>query len=155
MTAERERLQHQGKRLAFTNGCFDVLHRGHVEYLTFARRQADALVVGLNSDASVRRLKGAGRPVNPQEDRAAVLLGLRAVDYVVIFEENEPRALIECILPAVLVKGRDWAHHVSGREVVESHGGHIVLANLLPGRSSSRIINAVSEQQHEKNDDHA
>jgi len=143
MSAERARLRAEGKTLAFTNGCFDLLHRGHVEYLTFARAQADALVVGLNADASVRRLKGAGRPVNCEADRAAVLLGLRAVDYVVIFTEDEPRELIARIVPDVLIKGRDWAHYVSGRDIVEAAGGRVVLADLVPGRSSSGMIERI------------
>ncbi len=132
-----------GKKLAFTNGCFDILHRGHVTYLEFARAQADALIVGLNSDASVRRIKGAGRPINTQEDRAFVLGGLRAVDAVVVFDEDEPSALIAEVLPDVLVKGRDWAHYVSGREVVEAHGGRVVLADFVEGRSTTSTLQKI------------
>ncbi len=145
MIAERGRLKAEGRRIAFTNGCFDLLHRGHVEYLNFARGEADALVVGLNSDASVRRIKGPSRPINAEDDRAAVLLGLRAVDYVVIFDDDEPRALIEKLLPDVLVKGRDWAHYVSGREAVEASGGRVVLADLVPNASSTRMIERILE----------
>jgi len=116
--AFRDRLQAEGKRLAFTNGCFDILHRGHVTYLQFSRDQADALCVGLNSDSSVKRNKGKDRPINSEEDRAFVIASLAAVDCVVIFDEDEPRELISNILPQVLIKGRDWAHYVSGREVV-------------------------------------
>ena len=116
MRAERDRLHAAGKVLVFTNGCFDILHRGHVDYLAFARAQGDALVVGLNSDASVRRNKGPARPIVGEQDRAWVLASLRCVDYVVLFDEPEPRELIARILPDVLVKGRDWAHYVSGRE---------------------------------------
>ena len=101
---ERDYLHSQGKKLVFTNGCFDILHRGHTQYLAFARAQGDALVVGLNSDASVRRAKGPTRPVNAEQDRAFVLGSLRAVDFVVIFDEDEPRDLISQILPDVLVK---------------------------------------------------
>lgn len=137
---ERDQLHKQGRKLVFTNGCFDILHRGHVEYLAFARAQGDALVVGLNSDASVRRAKGPTRPVNPEMDRAFVLGSLRAVDFVVIFDEDEPRDLIGKILPDVLVKGKDWAHYVSGRDIVEAHGGCVVLAEMVEGRSTTATI---------------
>jgi len=140
MRAERDRLHAEGKTLVFTNGCFDILHRGHADYLAFARSQGDALVVGLNSDASVRRFKGPTRPVNPEQDRAYVLGSLRAVDFVVIFDEDEPRDLIAQILPDVLVKGKDWAHYVSGREIVEAHGGRVVLAEMVEGRSTTATI---------------
>jgi len=140
MRAERDRLHSEGRTLVFTNGCFDILHRGHADYLAFARSQGDALVVGLNSDASVRRFKGPTRPVNPQDDRAFVLGSLRAVDYVVIFDEDEPRDLIAQILPDVLVKGKDWAHYVSGRDIVEAHGGRVVLADMVEGRSTTATI---------------
>jgi D-beta-D-heptose 7-phosphate kinase/D-beta-D-heptose 1-phosphate adenosyltransferase len=138
--AERDRLASAGLDLVFTNGCFDILHRGHAEYLAFARAQGDALCVGLNSDASVRRAKGPSRPVNGQDDRAFVLASLRAVDFVVIFDEDEPKDLIAKILPRVLVKGRDWAHYVSGRDVVEAHGGRVVLADMVEGRSTTGTI---------------
>ncbi|MFM8717463.1 MAG: D-glycero-beta-D-manno-heptose 1-phosphate adenylyltransferase [Spartobacteria bacterium] len=137
---ERDRLHLEGKKLVFTNGCFDILHRGHVTYLAFARSQGDALVVGLNSDASVRRAKGPTRPVNPEQDRAFVLGSLRAVDFVVIFDEDEPRNLISQILPDVLVKGKDWAHFVSGRDIVEAHGGKVVLADMVEGKSTTATI---------------
>jgi len=143
MRAERDRLVDAGKRLVFTNGCFDILHRGHVTYLEFARAQGDALVVGVNSDASVKRNKGDLRPINPEEDRALVLAALRAVDYVVIFDAKEPKELIAQILPQVLVKGKDWAHYVSGREVVEANGGCVVLADLVDGRSTTGTIERV------------
>jgi rfaE bifunctional protein nucleotidyltransferase chain/domain len=138
--AERDRLVAAGRELVFTNGCFDILHRGHAEYLAFAREQGDALCVGLNSDASVRRNKGPSRPVNCQEDRAFVVGSLRTVDFVVIFDEDEPKDLIAKILPQVLVKGKDWAHYVSGRDVVEAHGGRVVLAEMVEGRSTTGTI---------------
>lgn len=141
--AFRDRLRAKGKRLVFTNGCFDILHRGHVTYLEFARAQGDALVIGLNSDASVRRSKGPSRPINSQDDRAFVLTGLRAVDGIVIFDEDEPKTLIEQILPDVLVKGKDWAHYVSGREIVEANGGRVVLADMVEGRSTTNTIERV------------
>jgi len=134
------RLRAEGKTVVFTNGCFDLLHVGHVEYLEFARRQGDVLFVGLNSDASVRRAKGPGRPINKQEHRARLLAALRCVDYVTIFDEDEPRNLIAEILPDVLVKGKDWAHYVSGRDIVEGRGGKVVLSELVEGCSTSRMI---------------
>lgn len=141
--AERDKLHEAGRKLVFTNGCFDILHRGHAAYLAFARAQGDALCVGLNSDASVRRAKGPKRPINPEGDRAFVLGALRAVDFVVIFDEDEPKELIGKILPHVLVKGRDWAHYVSGRDIVEVHGGQVVLADLVEGRSTTGTIERV------------
>lgn len=142
---ERARLRAAGRRLVFTNGCFDVLHAGHVAYLAFARAQGDALAVGLNSDASVRRLKGPRRPLNPQADRALVLAALEMVDYVTFFEEDEPAALIRELLPDVLVKGEDWGHYVSGRDAVEQHGGRVVLAPLVAGRSTTGLIERIRE----------
>lgn len=143
MRDERARLRLAGRRLVFTNGCFDILHAGHVDYLGFARRQGDALVVGVNSDSSVRRNKGPERPMNRQEDRARVLAALEAVDYVVIFDEDEPAPLIAEILPDVLVKGSDWSHYVSGREIVEKAGGKVVLADMTPGLSTTRLIEKI------------
>jgi D-glycero-beta-D-manno-heptose 1-phosphate adenylyltransferase len=140
MRSIRDEMASRGRTLVFTNGCFDILHAGHVEYLDFARSQGDALVVGLNSDASVRRNKGPSRPINPETDRAEVLGALRSVDFIVIFDDDEPRTLIEQILPKVLVKGADWAHYVSGRDVVEAHGGSVVLAEMRPGRSTTNTI---------------
>ena len=143
MPAERARLREAGRALVFTNGAFDILHAGHVTYLQFAREQGDALCVGLNSDASVRRYKGDLRPVNPQGDRARVLAALECVDYVVIFDEDEPKELIGEIIPDVLVKGADWAHYVSGRDVVEAHGGRVVLARMVEGRSTTNTIQKI------------
>lgn len=139
----RDRLEAEGRKLVFTNGSFDILHCGHVTYLEFARTQGDALIVGLNSDASVRRYKGPTRPVNSEEDRAHVLAALRAVDGVVIFEEDEPKALLRKVLPHILVKGRDWAHYVSGREIVEENGGKVVLADMVEGRSTTGVIERI------------
>jgi len=141
--AFRDKLHAAGKKLVFTNGCFDILHRGHVTYLNFARNQGDALCVGLNSDASVKRNKGESRPINAEDDRAFVMASLEAVDAVVIFDEDEPKDLITKILPQVLVKGKDWAHYVSGREVVEANGGRVVLADMVEGRSTTGTIERV------------
>jgi D-beta-D-heptose 7-phosphate kinase/D-beta-D-heptose 1-phosphate adenosyltransferase len=129
------------KRIVFTNGCFDVLHAGHVAYLREARTHGDVLVVGVNDDASVRRLKGDGRPINPVTDRLTVLAALEMVDAVVPFGEETPLELVQALTPDVLVKGQDWAEKgVVGREWVERHGGRVVLAQLLPGRSTSAIV---------------
>jgi D-beta-D-heptose 7-phosphate kinase/D-beta-D-heptose 1-phosphate adenosyltransferase len=129
------------KRVVFTNGCFDVLHAGHVAYLREARAQGDVLVVGVNDDACVRRLKGADRPVNPLADRLTVLAALEMVDTVTAFSEDTPLELIQALTPDVLVKGEDWRDKgVVGREWVERHGGKVVLAKLLPGRSTSAIV---------------
>ncbi len=143
IVAQRARLAEQGATVVFTNGTFDLLHAGHVDYLDRARREGDALIVGLNSDASVRRYKGPDRPIVPEADRARVLAALECVDYVVIFDEDEPRELIAQLQPDVLVKGRDWAHYVSGRDLVEARGGRVVLMDLLPGRSSSALIERI------------
>ncbi|MGH7996101.1 MAG: adenylyltransferase/cytidyltransferase family protein [Opitutaceae bacterium] len=143
MKAETERRRARGEKIVFTNGSFDLLHLGHLDYLTFARSQGDCLVVGLNSDASVRRYKGAGRPIVPEAERAALLCGLRAVDYVVLFEEDEPKELVAYLLPDVLVKGADWAHYVSGRDAVEANGGRVVLAAIVPGRSTTWIVEKI------------
>ncbi len=139
----RARLRKAGAKVVFTNGAFDILHAGHVTYLEFARRQGDALIVGLNSDASVRRYKGDKRPVNRQQDRARVLAALACVDYVVIFGEDEPKKVIGELVPDVLVKGADWAHYVSGRDIVESAGGRVVLAKMVKGRSTSNTIERI------------
>lgn len=143
MRAERDRLVAEGKDLVFTNGCFDILHRGHVSYLTFARNQGDALVVAINTDASVKANKGDSRPIHSEQDRAWVLGSLRAVDYIVFFSEKEPRDAIAQILPQVLVKGRDWAHYVSGRDVVEAHGGRVVLADMVAEKSTTGTIERI------------
>ena len=143
MRAERDALRQDGKKLVFTNGCFDIMHAGHVTYLKFAREQGDALCVGLNSDASVRGNKGGSRPIVDEANRAAVLAALRCVDYIVVFGEQEPKALIAEVLPDVLVKGRDWAHYVSGREIVEANGGSVVLADMVEGLSTTNIVNKI------------
>lgn len=138
--AIRNQLRAEQRTVVFTNGCFDILHTGHITYLNFARQQGDVLVVGLNSDRSVKKGKGDLRPVNPQAERALVLAALECVDWVVPFDEDEPAQLIAEILPDVLVKGEDWAHYVSGREVVERNGGKVVLAQMVEGRSTTRTI---------------
>jgi D-beta-D-heptose 7-phosphate kinase/D-beta-D-heptose 1-phosphate adenosyltransferase len=138
---ELDRHQRQNKTIVFTNGCFDVLHRGHVEYLDFCRQNGDVVVVGMNSDSSVKTIKGPERPINNQDDRAVVLAALEMVDYICIFDEPDPLNLIKKVQPDVLVKGEDWAEKgVVGREFVESRGGKVVLARLVEGRSSTATI---------------
>ena len=130
-----------GLRIGFTNGCFDLLHRGHVRLLAQARAACDRLVVGLNSDASTARLKGKGRPINPVEGRAEVLAALEAVDLVVVFDADTPLDLIKRVRPAVLVKGADYRREeVVGREVVEAAGGDVILVDLVPDHSTTRIV---------------
>jgi rfaE bifunctional protein nucleotidyltransferase chain/domain len=146
MRKERARLRRLRRKVVFTNGCFDILHTGHVDYLTFSRKQGDVLIVGLNSDSSVRLNKGKGRPIVPQADRAKLLAALEMVDYVVIFNEKEPAKLIGELIPDILVKGADWKHYVSGRDVVEKHGGKVVLAKLTPGRSTTDIVKKIEKQ---------
>jgi len=137
----RGRLRKKKKRVVFTNGTFDILHRGHVEYLLAARKMGDVLIVGLNTDASVRRLKGAGRPINTAADRATVLAALASVDYVCLFAEDTPYRLIRTLLPDVLVKGADWKKEaIVGKDIVEAHGGIVRRVRLTAGRSTSSII---------------
>jgi rfaE bifunctional protein nucleotidyltransferase chain/domain len=137
----RHRLRRERKRVVFTNGTFDIIHRGHVDYLSAAHRMGDVLIVGLNTDASVRRLKGAGRPINAAADRAAVLAGLASVDYVCFFAEDTPHRLISALIPDVLVKGADWQKNtIVGRDVVEKHGGIVRRVRLTPHRSTTSMI---------------
>ncbi|MBN1928443.1 MAG: D-glycero-beta-D-manno-heptose 1-phosphate adenylyltransferase [Chlorobiaceae bacterium] len=136
--------QAQGEKVVFTNGCFDILHAGHVRYLTAARQLGDRLVVGLNTDASVRRLKGPKRPVAREDDRAEVLSALEAVDAVTLFGEDTPEELIGMLLPDVLVKGADWAvEQIAGSRAVIEHGGAVLTVPLLEGRSTTGIIETI------------
>lgn len=135
------RLKRSRKKIVFTNGVFDILHRGHVEYLTKAKSFGDVLIVGVNSDASVRRLKGAERPVQKLADRAAILMALEAVDYVIPFSEDTPAKLIEKVRPDVLVKGADYKlSEIVGADFVHSYGGRVRRVRLTPGRSSSALL---------------
>ena len=130
-----------GRRVVFTNGCFDLLHPGHIRSLEYARSLGDALIVGLNSDASVKRLKGEGRPVQDERARAEVLAALEAVDLVAIFDEDTPIGLITTIRPSVLVKGGDYTREqVVGHEIVEAHGGEVLLVDVLPGFSTTSLV---------------
>jgi D-glycero-beta-D-manno-heptose 1-phosphate adenylyltransferase len=141
---ERERLRAAGKQLVFTNGCFDIMHVGHVRYLRAARERGDALAVAINSDASVRELKGEGRPIMPEAERAEVLAALEAVDYVTIFTELSPRSLIAKLLPDLLVKGGDYSpNEIHGREEVEAAGGRVLSLPFVEGASTSSIIEKI------------
>ncbi|MCA1619151.1 MAG: D-glycero-beta-D-manno-heptose 1-phosphate adenylyltransferase [Acidobacteria bacterium] len=140
----RERLRAGGRTLVFTNGCFDILHVGHTRYLAEARRLGDALLVAINSDRSVRVLKGAGRPVMNEGERAEVLAALSAVDFVTVFDEESPRRLIAEVLPDVLVKGGDYApSEIHGREEVERAGGRVLALPFVEGASTTGIIERV------------
>ncbi|MBI4353485.1 MAG: D-glycero-beta-D-manno-heptose 1-phosphate adenylyltransferase [Candidatus Omnitrophica bacterium] len=142
-----KRERSSGKKVVFTNGCFDLLHVGHVRYLKEAKSLGDILVVGLNSDASVRRLKGKARPLVPQSERAEVLGSLECVNYVVVFRDSTPERLIRAISPHFLVKGGDWNKaKIVGREWVESHGGKVMPLRLVSGRSTSRLAEKIREQ---------
>lgn len=136
-----------GKTIVFTNGCFDIIHAGHVRYLTGAKAQGDCLIVGLNSDESVRSLKGPSRPVNGQDDRAEVLAGLKAVDYVVVFHEETAESIVDEVKPDIYAKGGDYKiADLPEAKVVEAGGGRIVLIPEVEGRSSSNIIKKISTQ---------
>jgi D-beta-D-heptose 7-phosphate kinase/D-beta-D-heptose 1-phosphate adenosyltransferase len=137
-------IQAAGGTIVFTNGVFDLLHPGHVRYLQEARRLGDALIVGLNSDRSVRAIKAIGRPLNTEDERAEVLLGLVSVDAVVVFDEDTPYQLIAAIQPDLLVKGSDWgADEIVGRDIVEARGGRVVRIDLAPGHSTTELIRRV------------
>ena len=136
--------QEKGKKIVFTNGCFDILHRGHVTYLNQARDLGDLLIVGINSDESVKRLKGPERPVNMLEDRAYVLSALKSVDYVIPFEEDTPLDLINLIMPDILVKGGDYTiDRIVGAQEVLAHGGRVEIIPFVPGKSTSAIIDTI------------
>ncbi len=138
------RVKARGKKVVFTNGCFDILHLGHIRYLKKASSLGDILVVGLNTDRSVRQIKGEKRPIIPQKERAEVLAALEFVDYVVLFDEPDPFSLIEKVKPTILVKGADWPKDkIIGREVVEKVGGRVVRIPLVPGVSSSGVIERI------------
>ena len=143
------REKRNGRRIVFTNGCFDLLHLGHIWCLEKARTLGDVLIVGINSDASVHKLKGEGRPAIPATERAEILSALECVDAVVIFDDLTPREIIAKILPDVLVKGGDWPKdQIVGRQEVEAAGGSVVLIPFLPGHSTTNIIRKIREGAH-------
>ena len=143
LSQEARRLQASGKKVVFTNGCFDLLHPGHLDLLTRARSLGDALIVAINSDASVKRLKGANRPLFPENERAEILAALSVVDYVCTFDEDTPLEAILEIRPDILVKGADWADNIVGSREVESWGGKVVALPLVQGQSTTGIIERV------------
>ncbi len=139
-----EKFRRENKKIVFTNGCFDILHAGHVRYLTAAKKFGDILIVGLNTDESVRRLKGENRPINSEEDRAEVLLGLKAVDHVVFFGERTAENLISEIKPDVYVKGGDYTlETLPESKIVQSYGGRVEFINLVAGRSTTNVIEKI------------
>jgi D-beta-D-heptose 7-phosphate kinase/D-beta-D-heptose 1-phosphate adenosyltransferase len=151
LVAARAELRRSGRRLVFTNGCFDLLHPGHVRYLQQARALGDALLVALNSDRGVRELKGAGRPILREAERAEVLAALACVDYMTIFDEPTPQALIAALLPDVLVKGGDWSiEDIVGRAEVEAAGGQVLSLPLVDGVSTSEVIARILRSQQQE-----
>lgn len=143
LVRQRGQWKQEGKAVVFTNGCYDLLHPGHIRLLEQCRSMGDKLILALNSDASVRRMKGPSRPLLDEEERAEIALALEAVDAVTFFDEDTPRELIAEVLPDVLVKGADWSHFVAGREEVEAAGGKVVMVALEPGYSTTNIVGQI------------
>lgn len=143
----RNNIKGGNKKLVFTNGCFDILHRGHVEYLNEARNLGDYLLVGVNSDASVKKLKGLNRPINNEDDRAYLLDNLKSVDYVIVFEEDTPFNLIKEIVPDILVKGGDWKEEdIIGSDVVKENGGEVKSLNFIKDYSTTSVIEKINKE---------
>lgn len=143
----RTQLKKEEKKVVFTNGCFDLIHSGHVDYLTKAREMGDVLILGLNTDSSVKRIKGDKRPILKQDERAFILSNLRPVDYVTFFEEDTPAEIINELIPDILVKGADWAiDKIVGREVVEANGGEVKTIKFVNDQSTSNIIKIIKER---------
>jgi rfaE bifunctional protein nucleotidyltransferase chain/domain len=147
LAEQRRRWKLAGKTVVFTNGCYDLLHPGHIRLLERCRSMGDVLILALNSDASVRRMKGPGRPLLDQDERAEIAMALAAVDAVALFDEETPRELIAEVLPDVLVKGADWSHFIAGREEVEAVGGKVIAAPLEPGYSTTNIVQTILGRQ--------
>lgn len=143
----RDQWRRAGKTVVFTNGCYDILHPGHIRLLEKARSLGDILILALNTDASVARLKGPTRPLIPQDQRARMALALEAVDAVTFFDEDTPRELIAEVLPDILIKGADWAHFIAGREEVEAAGGNVMALALEPGYSTTNIVEELLARQ--------
>ena len=144
LVAQRQKWRAQGRRVVFTNGCYDILHPGHIRLLESARSLGEVLILALNTDASVQRLKGPMRPMIPQDQRAQMAAGLAAVDAVTFFDEDTPRELIAEVLPDFLVKGADWSHFIAGREEVEAAGGQVLALPLEPGYSTTNLVDLVN-----------
>ena len=143
LVEQRKRWKQEGKTVVFTNGCYDLLHPGHIRLLENARSLGDLLILALNSDSSVRRFKGPSRPLLSESERAEVASALAAVDAVTVFDEDTPRELIAEVLPDILVKGADWSHFVAGREEVEAAGGRVLNLSLEPGYSTTNIVDTI------------
>jgi len=140
----RNKLKKEKKKVVFTNGCFDLIHSGHVDYLTRAKKLGDILIVGINSDSSVRRIKGEKRPITPEKERSIIILNLKPVDFVTLFEEDTPAELIKELKPDVLVKGSDWQiNEIVGRDVVEKSGGIVKTIDFVTDQSTSKIIDSI------------
>jgi len=143
----RNDLKKQNKKVVFTNGCFDILHAGHVDYLIKSKEKGDVLIVAVNSDASTRRLKGDKRPIVPQDERAFIISSLKPVDYVILFEEDTPYEVIKKIVPDVLIKGADWAiDNIVGKDIVEANGGKVLTISFVNNTSTTNIIKTVLER---------
>jgi D-beta-D-heptose 7-phosphate kinase/D-beta-D-heptose 1-phosphate adenosyltransferase len=143
----RAQLKQEGKKVVFTNGCFDLIHSGHVDYLVKAREMGDVLILGLNTDSSVKRIKGVKRPILNQDERAFIVSNLKPVDYVNFFEEDTPAEIIKDLIPDILVKGSDWAiDKIVGREVVEANGGEVKTIQFVNNQSTSNIIKIIKER---------
>jgi rfaE bifunctional protein nucleotidyltransferase chain/domain len=143
LVSARRQWKESGKTVVFTNGCYDLLHPGHVRLLEQARSLGDVLILALNTDSSVARLKGPTRPLISESDRSSVALSLEAVDAVILFDEDTPRELIAAVLPDVLIKGADWAHFIAGREEVEAAGGKVTTLPLEPGFSTTNMLDEI------------
>jgi len=143
----RDNLKKENKKVVFTNGCFDILHAGHVDYIIKAKEKGDILIIAVNSDTSMKRIKGELRPVVPQNERAFIISNLKPVDYVVIFEEDTPYEVIKQLVPDILVKGEDWSiENIVGRDVVESNGGKVETIKFVNNQSTTNIIKTVLER---------
>jgi rfaE bifunctional protein nucleotidyltransferase chain/domain len=143
----RKKLKEENKKIVFTNGCFDLIHSGHVDYLNKARQTGDVLIVGLNSDSSIKRIKGDKRPILKEDERAFILSNLRTVDFVTFFEEDTPFELINKIIPDILVKGADWSiENIVGRDIVEQNGGEVKTIAFVNDQSTSKIINLITDR---------
>jgi rfaE bifunctional protein nucleotidyltransferase chain/domain len=143
----REIYKKKSQKVVFTNGCFDLIHAGHVDYLTKAKNLGDVLVVGLNTDNSIRRIKGEKRPILKQDERAFILSSLKPVDYVCFFDEDTPAEIIKELIPDILIKGSDWSiDKIVGREIVEENGGKVITIDFVNNQSTSNIINTILER---------
>jgi rfaE bifunctional protein nucleotidyltransferase chain/domain len=147
LVSARAEWRREGRTVVFTNGCYDILHPGHIRLLEKARSLGDILILALNTDASVRRLKGPSRPLIPEAQRAELAVALESVDAVTLFDEDTPRELIAAVLPDILVKGADWAHWIAGREEVEAAGGKVLALPLEPGYSTTGIVEEILSRQ--------